>query len=64
MAASCAAYNSMMIARFWCLPQEELPGRRPPDLLTFVRSHWWSVSEGFSLSTANPDVRKLPVYAA
>ena len=27
---------------------------------TFVRSHWWLVSEGFSLSTANSDVQKLP----
>ena len=23
------------------------------DDITFVRSHWWLVSEGFSLSTAN-----------
>ena len=28
--------------------------------ITFVRSHWWLVSEGFSLSTANSDVQKLP----
>ena len=27
---------------------------------TLVRSHWWLVSEGFSLSTANSDVQKLP----
>ena len=26
------------------------------DDITFVRSHWWLVSEGFSLSTANSDV--------
>ena len=31
------------------------------DDITFVRSHWWLVSEGFSLSTANSDVQKLPV---
>ena len=30
------------------------------DDITFVRSHWWLVSEGFSLSTANSDVQKLP----
>ena len=30
------------------------------DEITFVRSHWWLVSEGFSLSTANSDVQKLP----
>ena len=33
------------------------------DDITFVRSHWWLVSEGFSLSTARlgkPDVQKLP----
>ena len=30
------------------------------DGITFVRSHWWLVSEGFSLSTANSDVQKLP----
>ena len=29
------------------------------DDITFVRSHWWLVSEGFSLSTANSDVQKL-----
>ena len=26
------------------------------DDITLVRSHWWLVSEGFSLSTANSDV--------
>ena len=26
------------------------------DDITFARSHWWLVSEGFSLSTANSDV--------
>ena len=30
------------------------------DDITFVRSHWWLVSEGFSLSTANSDVQKSP----
>ena len=30
------------------------------DDITFVRNHWWLVSEGFSLSTANSDVQKLP----
>ena len=30
------------------------------DDITFVCSHWWLVSEGFSLSTANSDVQKLP----
>ena len=30
------------------------------DDITFVRSHWWLVPEGFSLSTANSDVQKLP----
>ena len=30
------------------------------DDITFVRSHWWLVSEGFSLSTANSNVQKLP----
>ena len=30
------------------------------DDITFVRSYWWLVSEGFSLSTANSDVQKLP----
>ena len=30
------------------------------DDITFVRSHWWLVSEGFSLSTGNSDVQKLP----
>ena len=30
------------------------------DDITFVRSHWWLVTEGFSLSTANSDVQKLP----
>ena len=51
------------------LPSQEVP---PPKLdftqnpgkvmddITFVRSHWWLVSEGFSLSTANSDVQKLP----
>ena len=33
------------------------------DDITFVRSHWWLVSEGFSLSTANSDVQKLPALA-
>ena len=28
------------------------------DDITFVRSYWWL--EGFSLSTANSDVQKLP----
>ena len=35
------------------------PGKVMDDI-TFVRSHWWLVSEGFSLSTANSDVQKLP----
>ena len=35
------------------------PGKVMGDI-TFVRSHWWLVSEGFSLSTANSDVQKLP----
>ena len=35
------------------------PGKVIDDI-TFVRSHWWLVSEGFSLSTANSDVQKLP----
>ena len=35
------------------------PGEVMADI-TFVRSHWWLVSEGFSLSTANSDVQKLP----
>ena len=35
------------------------PGKIMDDI-TFVRSHWWLVSEGFSLSTANSDVQKLP----
>ena len=35
------------------------PGKVMHDI-TFVRSHWWLVSEGFSLSTANSDVQKLP----
>ena len=30
------------------------------DDITFVRSHWWLVSEGFSLSTANPMYRNSP----
>ena len=30
------------------------------DDITFVCSHWWLVPEGFSLSTANSDVQKLP----
>ena len=33
------------------------------DDITFVRSHWWLVSEGFSLSTANSDVQKLPRHS-
>ena len=28
------------------------------DDITFVRSHWWLVSEGFSLSTALDFVQK------
>ena len=35
------------------------PGKVMDDI-TLVRSHWWLVSEGFSLSTANSDVQKLP----
>ena len=35
------------------------PGKVMDDI-TFVRSHWRLVSEGFSLSTANSDVQKLP----
>ena len=35
------------------------PGKVMDDI-TFVRSHWWLVSEDFSLSTANSDVQKLP----
>ena len=35
------------------------PGKVMDDI-TFVRSHWWLVSEGFSLSTTNSDVQKLP----
>ena len=35
------------------------PGKVMDDI-TFVRSHWWLVSEGFSPSTANSDVQKLP----
>ena len=35
------------------------PGKVMDDI-TFVRSHWWLVAEGFSLSTANSDVQKLP----
>ena len=35
------------------------PGKVMDDI-TFVRSHWWLASEGFSLSTANSDVQKLP----
>ena len=35
------------------------PGKVMDDI-TFVRSYWWLVSEGFSLSTANSDVQKLP----
>ena len=34
--------------------------RKVMDDITFVRSHWWLVPEGFSLSTANSDVQKLP----
>ena len=34
--------------------------RKVMDDITFVRSHWWLVSEGFSLSTVNSDVQKLP----
>ena len=33
------------------------------DDITFVRSHWWLVSEGFSLSTANSSARhSVPSY--
>ena len=35
------------------------PGKVMDDI-TLVRSHWWLMSEGFSLSTANSDVQKLP----
>ena len=35
------------------------PGKVMDDI-TFVCSHWWLVSEGFSLSTTNSDVQKLP----
>ena len=31
------------------------------DAIALVRRHLWLASEGFSLSTADPDVRKLPV---
>ena len=47
----------------WCrrskLDFTQNPGKVMDDI-TFVRSHWWLVSEGFSLSTANSDVQKLP----
>ena len=44
-----------------CFPLDftQNPGKVMDDI-TFVRSHWWLVSEGFSLSTANSDVQKLP----
>ena len=35
------------------------PGKVMDDI-TFVRSHWWLVSEGFSLSTATPMYRNSP----
>lgn len=31
------------------------------DAIALARRHLWLASEGFSLSTADPDVRKLPV---
>ena len=45
--------------RLWKLDFTQNPGKVMDDI-TFVRSHWWLVSEGFSLSTANSDVQKLP----
>ena len=50
---------SAMIAGNSKLDFTQNPGKVMDDI-TFVRSHWWLVSEGFSLSTANSDVQKLP----
>ena len=49
----------LRIARPTKLDFTQNPGKVMDDI-TFVRSHWWLVSEGFSLSTANSDVQKLP----
>ena len=49
---------ALMTAGRW-LDFTQNPGKVMDDI-TFVRSHWWLVSEGFSLSTANSDVQKLP----
>ena len=38
------------------------PNRSPTfvDAIALVRRHLWLASEGFSLSAADPDIRKVP----
>ena len=54
-----AGTQSQVLQRRFKLDFTQNPGKVMDDI-TFVRSHWWLVSEGFSLSTANSDVQKLP----
>ena len=54
-----ATQSSRTISSTRWLDFTQNPGKVMDDI-TFVRSHWWLVSEGFSLSTANSDVQKLP----
>ena len=53
------ATGTVANALFCELDFTQNPGKVMDDI-TFVRSHWRLVSEGFSLSTANSDVQKLP----
>ena len=54
-------FDGVLVSGFYgaYLDFTQNPGKVMDDI-TFVRSHWWLVSEGFSLSTANSDVQKLP----
>ena len=44
-------------AAAWC----DKPSPTFVDAIALVRRHLWLASEGFSLSTADHDVRKLPI---
>ena len=57
--AECAGQQRLNFEDLLELDFTQNPGKVMDDI-AFVRSHWWLVSEGFSLSTANSDVQKLP----